>query len=268
MMCATLLAALALADDDDLVLRARQATARYHDQRVAIADGYRQIGRDFPGMGEHWIHIGRVFDGRIDPERPEMLSYLGVDGVPRLTGVAYVLPLLDGESPPDFPVERHAWHSHVGTLDEETFTPHHHMAGHHDQGSRLAMVHAWIWLDNDDGLFAADNWAIPYVRLGLAPPPRAPAGAAKALSLASGGDDYFAAVVTAAGASTGDERAAVRDAFARARGSVERLLRGAGPALTAAEIRDLEAVWTGLWQSLDETVGPETRSRLRDLAIP
>ena len=33
------------------------------DRAVAIADGYRQIGSDFPSMGEHWINIGLLFDG-------------------------------------------------------------------------------------------------------------------------------------------------------------------------------------------------------------
>ena len=41
----------------------RVATDRYHDRARAVADGYRLIGRDFPGMGEHWVNVGLLFDG-------------------------------------------------------------------------------------------------------------------------------------------------------------------------------------------------------------
>ena len=54
----------------------------HSDQRVAVLDGYRRIGRDFPGMGEHRIRIGLIFDGRFDPSRPEVLNYVDVDGTP------------------------------------------------------------------------------------------------------------------------------------------------------------------------------------------
>ena len=33
--------------------------------------------------------------------------------------------------------------------------------------SELTMVHAWVWLENPDGVFAQDHRLIPYVRLGL-----------------------------------------------------------------------------------------------------
>ena len=57
------------------VEKARQATSKYQDQSVAILDGYRRIGRDFPAMGEHWIKIGLLFDGKFDAAHPEMLAY-------------------------------------------------------------------------------------------------------------------------------------------------------------------------------------------------
>ena len=46
-------------------------------------------------------------------------------------------------------------------------------------------------------MFAADNWAIPYLRVGMQLPD-APDAAAKALALVSGGADYFSRCVTAA----------------------------------------------------------------------
>ena len=79
---------------------ARAATGKYRDESAAILDGYRRIGRDFPAMGEHWIRIGLVFDGKFDPARPEVLNYVTVAGKPRLIGVAYAVPLLPGREPP------------------------------------------------------------------------------------------------------------------------------------------------------------------------
>jgi hypothetical protein len=75
---------------------AREATRKYQDQSVAILDGYRPIGRDFPSMGEHWINTGLLFDGKFDAAHPEILTYIRVSGSPWLLGVAYAIPLLPG----------------------------------------------------------------------------------------------------------------------------------------------------------------------------
>src|SRR6266508_1122781 len=123
---------------------ARVATAKYQDRSVAIAEGYRNIGSDFPAMGEHWIRIGLVFDSKFDPEYPEVLTYAVLSGKPQLLGVAYALPLLPGESAPDWPVGKEKWHDHFRTLEDETVLPHHHAAGHAGDAPRLTMLHAWI----------------------------------------------------------------------------------------------------------------------------
>jgi hypothetical protein len=59
-------------------------------------------------------------------------------------------------------------------------------------GPRIAVLHAWLWLDNPAGLFATDNWALPWHRLGIAAPPGSdrPSPAGHAAALASGGKDY------------------------------------------------------------------------------
>ncbi len=245
----------------------RESTAKYRDRSRAVADGYRLIGRDFPGMGEHWVHVGLLFDGVYEPTRPEFLSYVTIDGQPTLLGVAYGLPLLGGESPPDGPAGKDAWHDHVGTLDEETLLPHHHHSGHGGQGPRLAMLHAWVWLTNPDGLFAADNWAIPFVRLGLAPP-RAPCqSAAKALSLLTGGDEYVADAVARA---QGEMQAApgVRAAIGRARGRVEGVLPAhrSDPA-ESAELEALGPLWDQMWVEIEAVLPPEAREKIRGSAL-
>jgi len=247
---------------------ARLATAKYHDRSVAIADGYRQIGGDFPGMGEHWINIGLLFDGKLDPAHPEVLTYVVVLGKPKLLGVAYMLPLLPGESAPDWPVAKEKWHEHFRTLEDETMLPQHHAAGRAGDAPRMTMLHAWIWLANPAGMFAADNWAIPYFRLGIEPAHDAPESAAKALALVSGGEEYFASSIHAAAPLTATQSKRIDIAFARSRVAVEELLRGS-PATSApaAEVEKLSAIWTRLWKEIDSSVSPSARSSLRHATI-
>jgi hypothetical protein len=257
----------------------RAATARYHDRSVAITEGYRQIGRDFPGMGEHWINIGLVFDGRHEPTRPEFLSYVTVAGVPALVGVAYAVALLPGESPPEWPWADVAWHDHVRSVDEETLIPHGHEARHgghaagHGTGGgasadepRLAMAHAWVWLPNPDGDFASDNWALPYFRLGLTAPEQARPDSARALTLLTGGDEYVTDVVAPVGSRA--EKAALQRAVERARRSVTAVLaphRDRGPRLDERQLRALARTWARLWKDLDRALASPSRARLEPL---
>jgi hypothetical protein len=247
---------------------ARVATAKYQDRSVAIADGYRRIGSDFPAMGEHWIRIGLLFDGKFDPAHPEALTYAAVSGKPQLLGVAYMLPLLPGESAPEWLVSKEKWHDHFRTLEAETALPQHHAAGHAGDAPRMTMLHAWIWLANPAGTFVADNWAIPYFRLGIQPPQDAADAAAKALALASGGAEYFSASIHAAVPLTPAERKKVAAAFARSRLAVEALLRS--PSVTAptpSELEKLSAVWTNMWMEIDSSVSAKARPSLQRLPV-
>lgn len=247
---------------------ARAATAKYQDRSVAIAEGYRQIGDDFPAMGEHWINIGLLFDGKLDPAHPEVLTYVVVAGAPQLLGVAYALPLLEGESAPDWPAGKDKWHDHSRTLDEETARPQHHSPGRAGDKPRLTMLHAWIWLANPAGMFAADNWAIPYFRLGIRPAQGTPDTAGKALALVSGGAEYFAASIHASIPLTAAERKKVDAAFARSRVAVQALLQGASIATpTPSELESLSVVWTRLWKEIDSSVGPNARPSLQQVPI-
>jgi hypothetical protein len=250
------------------VEQGRAATEKYLDRAAAIAEGYRLIGEDFPGMGEHWINIELVFDGKYDVAHPEFLTYVHLDGVPRLLGVAYALPLLEGEEPPDEPAGRGAWHAHTQGVDNETLVPHHHKADHGSGGPRLAMLHAWIWLDNPEGLFAADNWAIPFFRLGLAPPRAGGAQAGKALSLLSGGDGYLARAVPAAVGPAVIDMEMLRAAIAHARESAQAVVRArSGPALSDAELAALATAWREMWRTIDAKLSDEAGERLRSLAL-
>ena len=240
------------------VERARAATEKYRDQKLAILDGYRRIGRDFPGMGEHWIRIGLLFDGKIDPARPEFLIYMPISGKPELLGTAYALPLLTGESPPDFPAGKDAWHDHYRSVEDETALPHHHVPGAAGEEPRLAMLHAWIWAPNPGGIFAADNWAIPYLRLGIAPRAGAPLSEALALSLLSGGDEYFSVSIDAAASPDAKQRSEIQAAFSGTRSAVESKYQ-------AGQIDGLGELWDQLRRSLDSLMSRERSHHLREI---
>jgi hypothetical protein len=251
------------------LITARQATAKYQNQAAAILDGYRRIGRDFPAMGEHWLKIALLFDGKFDAARPEILTYVNVSGKPKLLGAAYALPLLSGELPPDHPVPGKMWHDHSGTLDDETFLPHDHSGGHGDHPARLAMLHAWLWTENPEGVFAADNWSIPYVRLGIPLPSAAPEQSAKALSLNSGGGEHLLSAIEIAARIDNREREAIRNAIARSSASAKDILRDRAQAgISASELQELSDVWNELRMSIHKSVRPETRERLNQLSIP
>lgn len=180
---------------DAFVVRVRESTARYRDQREALKDGYRRIGPDFPSMGEHWLNRAIVMRGVVDPLRPPILEYITVDGRPVLAGVAYA-QLAYGNAPASaVPAPSSAWHYHAGSVDEESFIASHAAGGATDltQGPRIAVLHAWLWADNPAGLFATDNWMLPWLRLGATPPAEGarPDSVTLMAALAAGGEHYF-----------------------------------------------------------------------------
>ena len=252
----------------DVTERIRGVTERYHDLDAAIGAGYRLVGPDFPGMGEHWVHAQYLLQRELRVDRPAILSYLRVDGEPVLTGVAYATPVRDGEAPPDF-ILPGLWHFHSGTVDEETLLLNprsmHHGAG--DQ-PRLAMFHAWVWRENPDGLFAQDNWALPFLRLGLPVPEDPLPQAGKALFLASDGVDYYARLVEVAGDPSEADRAAVRtvleQSYDRLRPLLERM-QGAD-AVTDQDQAELAALWHALWEGIEQAVSPALWARIAKLS--
>jgi len=238
---------------------ARDGTLKYLDRRAAILDGYRRIGADFPSMGEHWINLSLLFDTQLDPRRPEVLSYVEIAGEARLLGVAYALPLLAGETPPEWPAGE-AWHEHYRTLNDETISPEHRMPDLNPSRARMAMLHAWIWSDNPDGTFAADNWAIPYIRLGIIPPDGGPKDAAQALSLISGGSAHFLAQVTEAKTLSSADRNRTEAVFGFARAEVERLVSvWTTPMPSATDVTRLSEIWVQLLHAI-EGFDSETRT--------
>ncbi|HET9440842.1 MAG TPA: hypothetical protein VFO52_11750 [Longimicrobiales bacterium] len=196
MLATALLAALLQASpapspDQQLIDAARRASATFKQRSAAIRAGYRRLGPEIPEMGEHWINPIMIVEARFDPARPPMLTYATINGQPTLTGVGYALALRPGESPPPTGVSG-TWHDHTATVAAELATGDHaKRAG----GARVVVLHAWVWLDNPAGVFADENWALPYVRLGRQPPGQIDPLAARAVALQFDGVSYYANVL-------------------------------------------------------------------------
>lgn len=246
------------------VERARAGTARYRDQRVARDDGYRRIGPDFPGMGEHWVQVGVLLSGRLDAATPSVLSYTSINGHPELVGVAYALALPDESPLPASPAPVAAWHEHGGSVDEESFLLEHGSVGAGTtQGVRLVVMHAWVWRPNPQGLFATDNWTLPFLRAALTAPTAPSSGAARALSLAGAGETFHRRLFVAASGARSDAGARIAAVLAGQRSRVAALVAAAGDTFGDERLRELEAIWRETWEAIHRSVSPAEAARLR-----
>jgi hypothetical protein len=271
-LAALLLVATAAGQSPDFVAQARAGTARYRDVEVARAAGYRPVGPDFPGMGRHWVHPALILRDTLDPAAPPILEYAEIAGRPTLVGVAYAMLVRGGTPPPPpplgLPVPPAAWHFHQGTVEEESFLRSHagvvHVVPGEENAPRIAVLHAWIWLENPDGLLATDNWALPYARLGYRMPPGAPREAARALALAAGGGDggrnYVEALLRAVGRPSAAEGEALALLVARHQAAARALLPSDPGG--SAPVEALAHCWTALLADVRAAVRPEVWERL------
>ncbi len=150
----------------------REATEKYRDIAVAMADGYEQLGGDVPNMGAHFVNRQLVEDGVFDPSQPEMVLYnQDASGDWELVGTAFILPHQDvGQDHPEaFAGPLDNWHVHYNlcrsptgrfssTTAEECDTD-----GGHWESSYGWMLHAYVWVDNPLGVFQMWNSNLPPV---------------------------------------------------------------------------------------------------------
>lgn len=131
----------------------RQATAKYHDVNVAIANGYipteHCIASPTSGMGYHYVNPTLARDPKIDLATPEILLYALVGGELKLVAVEFFY----GVGAPDTSVPNPAPPSPV--LFGRTFDG--PMLGHEPGMPPHYDLHAWIWQANPDGVFAQFN---------------------------------------------------------------------------------------------------------------
>lgn len=265
-------------DEAAFIRAARAGTERYRDIATARADGYRRIGGELPSLGEHWVHNGRALADTLDPARPPILVYATAGGRPLLAGVAYIRFLAPGEAYPAFPSSvAHAWHDHNGGVDDEVL-PLGHLAPtavapkpSTPTRLRIAVMHAWIGVDNPAGVWTSENWGLPYVRAGLRSA-AGPGGAdARGLSLVDGADYYQRAMASVGALDEREREHAQRVVHARA-GRVRSLIAGGArdttspPAILAPrEVHALAAEWDGMWADVLGGLRPESAVRLRPL---
>jgi hypothetical protein len=157
----------------------RAATARYRDHAQAVRDGYRLFAQESPLMGEHWYRRDLV-RGELDLAHPSTLQYANLGGRRVLVGVAYSVYRRPGDPlPSGFSGASDAWHTHDVTRLARAATADRPLLhwlverrirnGKLGPGGRtlLTMLHAWVWSDNPDGVFALQQRALPYLRAGL-----------------------------------------------------------------------------------------------------
>ena len=257
-------AAVASAQDPrEFVEQARAATERFKDQAVATTEGYVKVGPDFPAMGEHWVNGELVVRGEFDAARPAILTYTTIRGERTLTGAVYAIALGPGQKVPDALLGAH-WHDHVGSIDEESLLfGHDGMTGGGGDSVRLAVMHAWVWVDNPAGTFATDNWSLPFARVGAQAPPNVPPEAARAMSLVGGGDAYYAMLFASIGQLEERHAEAVRGIVARHAERVSGWWRLRGGEVSRQDLDWLAASWASLEADVARAVPAAAAKRLK-----
>ena len=251
--------ALAQAPDtllDRFTMRAESLSARFADRRAAMADGYRRLGTDFPGMGEHWLHGPSLISGQLDPAHPTLLSYATIGGWPTLVGIGFVVTTHDSDAVAGVPGWPASWHEHSGLFADESGA----RAGHHDarvDATHVWVLHAWTRLPNPGGRYQPDNWALPFARVGLVvPADRAvDADAGRTLSLASGGDRYLLGALSDAGVVGASQQAGVEQIVSAVRQRVHADIAAARGVGGAIDVDRLRAQWHAMATELRALLG-------------
>ncbi|HEU0133127.1 MAG TPA: hypothetical protein VFQ85_19285 [Mycobacteriales bacterium] len=138
---------------------ARAATARFHDLAVATDEGYgRFTDRDGVacidqpgegGMGVHYVQGALVGDPAVSAGAPEALVYAPrPDGTLRLVAAEYVVIASAWDADHDDPPSLFG--------QEFELVP----AGNRYDLPPFYELHAWIWRDNVNGMFADWNPAV------------------------------------------------------------------------------------------------------------
>jgi len=133
-----------------LVRIIRESTERFHDVRVAQAEGYALnfgcvSGSDAGAMGLHFVNGALLNQGVLDPTRPTIIIYEPLpNGTLRLIGVDFVV----------FADQWNASHHDPPQLMGQLF----HLF---ESPNRFGLptfftLHVWAWKDNPTGMFV--NW--------------------------------------------------------------------------------------------------------------
>lgn len=152
---AVTLPAIALADDDatPLVDTVHNATARYVDINVALAEGFVQAtpcvsGPDTGAMGVHFVLPARISAGVLNPTEPEALIYQPMGkGSMRLVGVEFI-------------VLASVWEANNGASAVPALAGNllNYVAAPNRYGlPAFYEIHVWAWRHNPKGTYADWN---------------------------------------------------------------------------------------------------------------
>lgn len=121
--------------------RLKASTARFHDIRVAELEGYSNTGLPCTeGMGYHWRKPSLI--GTAIPDQPPVLVYYPqADGFMKLVAVEWVTPFNPANPPPP----------------QELFGQTFHLPTWPGGPTDRYVLHAWVWLPNEDGMFDDTN---------------------------------------------------------------------------------------------------------------
>jgi len=132
------------------------ATAPYLDEAKAIEDGYVAtndcVASPDGAMGLHYMNLGRLPDGSIDPSKPQLLLYIPTESGPKLAGFEYFWPL----GPPGAPVPDSV--PPAPSFAGQTLNG--PMEGHNEGIPPHFDLHVWAWMPNPASLFEDFNTAL------------------------------------------------------------------------------------------------------------
>lgn len=123
----------------------RKATARFHDIKVAIQEGYgpfRDCFTNLPegNMGYHYVNAELIEDPLVDPNHPEAVLYeKQEDGSMKFVGVEYI-------------TLQSAWHRAGNRLIPRLFGERFHL-NTTVLDEPFYMLHVWQWKHNPNGRF-------------------------------------------------------------------------------------------------------------------
>lgn len=130
------------ADAAGAIATLQRVTARYHNLDTAIAEGFVLLHpcESRPGegpVGIVYVHMARLLDGVIDPAVPDALIYEPHASGPKLVGVEFAIPypMWTAPQPPEF----------LGATFQR------------EDEFGVYALHAWVWKNNPEGLFAETN---------------------------------------------------------------------------------------------------------------
>ena len=142
--------ALSLQAMDGQLKEVRKVANRFHSFKQAEKAGYAELipgvnpSPYVPHMGYHYTNLG-LLDETFELKKPEILLYVpNAQGKLKLVGVEYAVPGTPESTPPE---------GFDGDEDQWAYNP--HVAG------GAWTLHAWVVLENPDGVFAPLNPNVP-----------------------------------------------------------------------------------------------------------